>query len=123
MRGASVHLAPFGGVGMSMRQSSRAGTSMVNAIHLPSGDHSRLLGVSDRRVNCVTAPSASIHRTKICAFSAVGPVASGAFVNAIRVPSGDHFGVAPLTRKRARVPSAFMIHSDDSHRWSLLSTH
>ena len=106
-----------------MRQSFRAGTSIVKAIHFPSGDHSRFAGFSSSRVSWVTAPSASIQRVKICALgTAVGDpavvwpaAAGGACVYAMRVPSGDHFGFDPSTRKRARDPSAFTIQSDDSH--------
>src|SRR5678809_323431 len=38
--GGSVHFAPLGGVGMLIRQLSFTGTFIVNAIVLPSGDHS-----------------------------------------------------------------------------------
>ena len=82
---------------------------MPKPIVLPSGDHSTSAGASVRRVICVVAPSASIYRTQICA-----PPGSPGATYAIRDPSGDHFASAPFTRKRFFVPSAFMIHTDDS---------
>src|ERR1700759_1557678 len=41
----------------------------------------------------------------------------------MRVPSGDHFTSEPCTSRRGREPSAFMIHTDDSHLSFILSTH
>src|ERR1051326_1281102 len=109
MRGGSVHFAPRGGVGMRMFQSLlRAGTIMLNAIHLPSGDHWMLLGFSVRRVSWLTAPSASMYRTKTCV-----PLGSPFGREAMRVPSGDHCAFEPFTSARFFVPSTFMIHSDD----------
>ena len=49
---------------MSIFHSSDSGTSMRNAIDLPSGDQRKLTGVSCTRVTCDVAPSASIQRTK-----------------------------------------------------------
>ena len=40
----------------------------------------------------------------------------------MRVPSGDQRASEPFTRKRFLEPSAFMIHSADSHLSSILST-
>src|SRR4051812_41525499 len=107
MRGASVHLAPLGACGIAIVQVSRFGTNIEKDNHLPSGDHSMPLGASVSRVSCVTEPSASIHRTKICV-----PLGSPCDVYATLLPSCDHRGFDPLTRKRARVPSTFMIQSD-----------
>jgi hypothetical protein len=111
-------LAPFGAEGIVIFQSSRAGTSIVNAIHLPSGDHSSPDGFSVRCVSCVTAPSASINRTKTCA-----PLGSPRVTYAMRVPSGDHFASDPSRRKRFLVPSTFMIHNDVFHVSLILSIH
>src|SRR5690606_30908820 len=97
---------------------SGAGTSIVNAIHFPSGDHAMSDGDSSSRVICVTAPSASIHRTKIC-----DPRGSPRAMNAIRVPSGDHRAEEPSISFLCLEPSAFMIQSDDSQRSLTLSTH
>src|SRR5690348_7436955 len=88
--GGSVHFAPFGGVGMLMRQLSRTGTFIVNAIHLPSGDHSRLAGDSVRCEICIVAPSASIYRMKIC-----DPLGSPLPTYAMRFPSGDQWTSDP----------------------------
>src|SRR5690349_19764996 len=117
MRGASVHFAPLGGVGIGMFQLSFAGTNMEKAIHFPSGDHSRLLGESVRRVSWVTAPSASIHRTNTWV-----PDGSPRPVYAMRPPSGDHLGLEPFTRNRFFEPSTFMIHSAVSQLSFILST-
>src|SRR4051812_17543743 len=117
MRGASVHFAPFGACGIAIVQESRRGTNIENEIHFPSGDHSMPLGDSVRRVSWVTEPSASIHRTKICA-----PLGSPCPVYAMRVPSGDQRGFDPVTRKRALVPSTFMIQSDVFQLSFILST-
>jgi hypothetical protein len=96
---------------------SRLGTNIENEIHLPSGDQSISLGDSVSRVSCVTAPSASIQRTKICV-----PLGSPGAVKAMRSPSGDQRGFAPFTRNRARVPSTFMIQSDVFQLSFILST-
>src|SRR5712692_11171742 len=40
----------------------------------------------------------------------------------MRVPSADHRAEEPLTSERSRLPSAFMIHSEDSHLSLILST-
>src|SRR5919109_2879981 len=84
--GASVHFAPFGGLGIAMCQLSLLATMAVKAMRFPSADHSRLDGVSVRCEIWVVAPSASIHRTKICC-----PLGSPFATYAMRVPSGDHF--------------------------------
>src|SRR2546425_11811606 len=97
-------------------------TSIVNASDWPppppaSGDQLKLDGVSVTRVTCDVAPSASIQRTKICV-----PFGSPSAKYAIRVPSGDHRALEPFTRNRFFEPSAFMIHSPESHRSSILFT-
>jgi len=115
--GGGVHFASRGGAGMSLGiHFSADGTSMPNAIDLLSGDHWIPPGPYSTWVTCVVAPSASIQRTKICA-----PVGSPPRTKAMRVPSGDQRASAPLVRKRLREPSAFMIHSDASHRSFTLS--
>src|SRR3989441_7313960 len=43
-------------------------------------------------------------------------------IYAIRVPSGDQRALEPFTRNRFFEPSAFMIHSAESHRSSILFT-
>src|SRR5262245_38399540 len=116
MRGASVHLAPLGGVGIGIAQLSRYGTFMLNAIVLPSGDHRKFDGASVRRVICDVAPSASIHLTKICE-----PPGSPRAMYAMRVPSGDHCTSPPSVSARFFVPSTFIIQSDDSQRSFSLS--
>src|SRR5687767_3373661 len=103
---------------MAMRHVSRLGTTEVNAIVLPSGDHSMPDGVSVRREICVVAPSASIQRTKICC-----PLGSPFATYAMRVPSGDHRTSEPCTSCRARVPSVLLIQMDDSHLSLILSIH
>src|SRR5689334_6293460 len=100
-----------------MFQLSFTGTNIENASHLPSGDHSSPFGDSVRRVSWVTAPSASIQRTKICV-----PEGSPRAVYAIRVPSGDQRGLAPFTRNRFLEPSMFMIHNAVSQLSFILST-
>jgi len=99
-------------------QLSFFGTSIRKAIHFPSGDQAMSEGDSSSRVICVTAPSASIQRTKICV-----PRGSPRARKAMRVPSGDQRGEEPSIRCRARLPSAFMIQSDEAHRSLILSTH
>ena len=74
-------------------------------------------GDSRTWVICEVAPSASIHRTKICE-----PVGSPSVTYAMRVPSGDHRGLDPLVRNLFLEPSALMIHSSESHRSSSLFT-
>ena len=66
MRGASVHLAPAGALGILIGQVLRSSTSIENESCLPSGDHATADGVCSTRVICEVAPSASIQRTKIC---------------------------------------------------------
>src|SRR5437868_13337472 len=101
-----------------MRQLSRTGTFIVNAIVLPSGDHSSPDGLSVRCEICVVAPSASIQRTKICALPLGSPFAT----YATRLPSGAHCASDPCVSARGCEPSAFIIHSDVSHRSFILST-
>src|SRR6267143_2382618 len=115
MRGADVHLAPSGAAGMLIFHGVSLFTSIVNASDCPppSGDQLKLAGVSLTRVTCDVAPSASIHRTKICV-----PFGSPSAKYAIRVPSGDQRALEPFTRKRLREPSAFMIHNPESQRSS-----
>src|SRR5437773_3476645 len=115
--GAAVHFAPVGAAGMSIFHVFCFGTNIVNPIHLPSGDQPMSPTGSDTRVICVVAPSASMYRTKSCV-----PFGSPSFRNAMRVPSGDHRGLAPFVRKRFREPSAFTIHRLASHRSSILLT-
>src|SRR6185436_18569992 len=105
-----VQFAPLGAVGIAIFHVSLLGTFALNAIDLPSGDHSRFDGVSVRCEICVVAPSASIHRTKIC-----WPLGSPFATNAMRVPSGDHLTPEPSTSWRARDPSALLSQMDDSH--------
>src|SRR5678810_119283 len=115
--GGSVHFAPLGGVGMLIRQLSFTGTFIVNAIVLPSGDHSSPDGASVRCEICVVAPSASIYRTKICE-----PLGSPFPIYAMRLPSGDHCTSDPWTSARGCEPSAFIIQIDVSHLSFILST-
>ncbi len=63
MRGAGVHLALGGAAGMLIGQSCFSGTSIANAIDLPSGDQCSSEGVLVTRVTWVVAPVASIQRT------------------------------------------------------------
>ena len=117
MRGAGVHLAPSGAAGILIFHGVSLFTSIVNASDCPSGDQLKLDGFSFTRVTCDVAPSASIQRTKICV-----PFGSPSAKYAIRVPSGDHRALEPFTRNRFFEPSAFMIHSPESHRSSILFT-
>src|SRR5512145_114539 len=55
IRGVSTHLAPSGRAGMRIDHVSRFGTSIVNAIDLPSGVQTRLDGLSSRRATRVPA--------------------------------------------------------------------
>ena len=114
--GPSVHSAPSGRLGISSGQGSSSSTSIVKAIWVPSGDQRRLPGDCSSRENWVVAPSASIHRTKIC-----GPSGSPGATNAIRVPSGDQVALAPSTSSRFLEPSEFAIHKVDSRRSFILS--
>ncbi len=90
----------------------------MNAIQFPSGDQRAFEGSFASRVTWDTAPSASIHRTKIC-----DPEGSPSRVNRMRVPSGDHRAPLPSTSSRFRDPSAFMIQSAEARRSLTLSTH
>ena len=92
-------------------------TDMVKAICVPSGDHSTLPGPFSRWVTWVSAPSASIQRTKIWV-----PSSSLPLVKRIRSPLGDHFGEDPSVRRRFRLPSAFMMYTSESRRSLILST-
>src|SRR5215472_3315278 len=94
-RGAGVHFAPSGAIGMLIFHGVSVFTSIVKASERPSGDQLRLLGVSVTRVTCDVAPSASIQRTKICV-----PFGSPSAKYAMRVPSGDQRAFDPFTRKR-----------------------
>src|SRR5207245_5180294 len=94
-RGAGVQLAPAGGCGIEIFHGVESGTSIANEIALPSGDQRASAGVSSTRVTCVTAPSASIQRTKTCV-----PLVSPSARYTIRVPSGDQRAPDPFTRKR-----------------------
>ena len=66
MRGAGVHLALGGAAGMLIGHSCLSGTSIANAIALPSGAQRSSAGVLVTRVTCVVAPVASIQRTNTC---------------------------------------------------------
>ena len=112
--GASVHLAPSGRPGRLIGHGWSESTDMEKAIRVPSGDHSTLPGLFCRWVTCVSAPSASIQRTKIWV-----PSSSAPRVKRMRSPLGDHSGDEPSVKRRFRVPSAFMIHTSES-RWSLI---
>ena len=90
----------------------RSATRLVKAIHSPSGDQRAPEGPFSSRVIWLTAPSASIQRTK-----SWDPPDSPRAVKRMRLPSGDQAAPLPSIRFRLREPSAFMIHSDDS-RWS-----
>src|SRR4051812_30885416 len=105
---------------MLIRQLSREGTFMVNAIDLPSGDQSSADGDSVRCEIWVVAPSASIQRTKICE-PALGSVPLRA-TYAMRLPSGDHCASDPCVSVRGCEPSAFISHNDVSQRSFILST-
>src|SRR5688572_12377245 len=117
MRGGAVHFAPFGASGMSTFHGTDFGTTVVNPIHLPSGDQRMSAGALSTVVICDVAPSASIQRTWICVPDGLPSVR-----NAMRVPSGDQIGLPPLARNRFFEPSVFMIHSDDSNLSSSLLT-
>src|ERR1041385_1225793 len=83
-RGAGVHFAPSGAIGMLMRHGVSLFTSIVKASERPSGDQLRLFGVSPTCVICDVAPSASIQRTNTCV-----PLGSPSAKYAMRLPSGD----------------------------------
>src|ERR1043166_9618776 len=117
MRGAGVQLAPFVSDGMLIDHFSASGTNAENAIHLPSGDHFTLRGVSLTRVICVAGPSVSTHRTKICE-----PFGSPSARYINRLPSFDQRGLDPFVKNRCCDPSAFRIHSSESHLSSILFT-
>ena len=118
MRGGFVHVAPSGAVGISIGHVFCSRTVIVKAIDSPSGDQDGRPGVRSTRVTCVIAPSASIHRTKIC-----DPSGSPSATKAMRSPLGDHRAPEPSTRKRFREPSAPMIQSDDLRLSCTLSIH
>src|SRR3954471_13057658 len=81
-RGGDAHSAPFGGEGICANVRSGAGTRIVNAIHLPSGEK---LSPRGDCIRCVTAADSpeSIQRMKIC------DLPSSAAIQASRLPSGD----------------------------------
>ena len=117
--GSPTQFAPSGLAGSEIpAKSARSDTLLVNAIHSPSGDQIGLEGPRSSRVTGVTAPSASIQRTKIWL-----PRGSPGATKRMRVPSGDQRAPLPSSRWRGREPSAFIIHSDDSRRSLILSTH
>src|SRR5260370_1419913 len=87
-----------------------SGTNMENAIVFPSGDQCASASFSVACVTCVGGPSASIQRTKICV-----PLGSPSDRYRMRLLSGAQRGPEPLARNRCCDPSAFMIHSEDSH--------
>src|SRR6188508_217683 len=118
MRGGSVHFAPDGAFGILIGHEFRCSTSAVNESCVPSGDQASPPGACSTCVTCEVAPSASIQRTKIC-----DPRGSPVPTYAMRSPDGDHRALEPFTRKRFRLPSAFMIHNADSRRSLILSTH
>src|SRR5213592_593720 len=64
MRGAGVHFAPSGAIGIEIFHGVSLFTSIVNASERPSGDQLRFEGFSLTCVTCDVAPSASIQRTK-----------------------------------------------------------
>src|SRR3954470_22531836 len=103
MRGLAVHFASFGASGMSIFHDTCLGTTELNPIHLPSGDQRMSAGPSVSVVTWEVAPSASIHRTKICV-----PDGLPSPRYAMRVPSGDQMAPPPVVRKRFFEPSAFM---------------
>jgi hypothetical protein len=109
-----------------MRSSLRDGTSMVNAIERPSGDHCASAIGSMTRVICEVAPSASIQRTKICSRPAesapAGVPTLGVVIYRMRVPSGDQRAREPRRRNRLREPSAPITQSSDCHRSAMRST-
>jgi hypothetical protein len=116
--GAAVQLAPVGALGRLIVHGVDWRTSIAKTSHFPSGDQRRSLGASTTRVTWEVAPSASIHRTNSCV-----PFGSPSARYAMREPSGAQRAFDPLVRKRLREPSAFMIHSADSHLSSIRFTH
>ncbi len=100
-----------------MLQTVESGTSITKAIALPSGAHFGSLSFSVTRVTWEDAPAASIQRTNSCV-----PLGSPSARYRMRIPSGDQRASLPFTRKRLCEPSAFMIHSAESHLSSTLFT-
>src|SRR5438046_10113106 len=94
-RVVGLHLAPAAGFDFVPFHGVLSRPSIANEIALPSGDQRASAGVSSTRVTCVTAPSASIQRTKTCV-----PLVSPSARYTIRVPSGDQRAPDPFTRKR-----------------------
>src|SRR5690242_21844279 len=92
-------------------------TIIAKEIDLPPGAQRGSVGISVTRVTCDEAPSASIHRTKICV-----PLGSPSARYRMRVPSGDQRASDPFTRNRWCDPSALMIQSAESHLSSTLLT-
>src|SRR5207247_7427426 len=117
MRGAGVHFAPSGAIGIEIFHGVSLFTSIVNASERPSGDQLRFEGFSLTCVTCDVAPSASIQRTKTWV-----PFGSPSAKYAMRVPSGDQRALEPFTKNRFFEPSAFMIHRPASQRSSILFT-
>jgi hypothetical protein len=109
--GASVQVAPLGEAGSSIFQLFASGTNMLKASDLPSGLQRTSATGSVTRVTCEVAPPASMYRTNTCA-----PRGSPSATYAMRVPSGDHTGLLPFTRKWWRPPVASTTHRADSHR-------
>src|SRR5690349_14859939 len=100
--GGAAHSAPFGAAGICAIDRSAAGTRIVNAIDLPSGDQLRLRGAC---VKCVIAADSarSIQRTKIW------DLPSSLATQASRFPSGDQAAppsfAAPVVSGRLSRPS------------------
>src|ERR1022692_2778241 len=100
-----------------MFQVSFLGTSITKAMDLLSGDQDGPPGVCSTWVICVTAPSASIQRTKSCR-----PRGWPSRTNATRVPSDDQRGDEPSVSLRLCEPSAFMIQRSEARLSLILST-
>ncbi len=108
----------LGGILIFHSPPSSGGTTIWKAMEVPLGDHAMFEGESVTRLIWLTAPSASIQRTK----SWVPPDLPGAR-KAMRVPSGDHLGDDPSTRNRFFFPSTFIIQREDSQLSFTASTH
>src|ERR1051325_597935 len=108
-RGASTHFAPEGRAGIFTESVGVPGTSMLNAMCLPSGDQERFEGERSSLVNC-DSPGASNHLTKTCA-----PAGCPCATYATRRESGDQAACEPFAKKRLRPPSASIIHTSSSY--------
>jgi hypothetical protein len=90
-----AHSAPSGFGGASPSRAFSSGANMVNAIHWPSGDHSRLPGASVSSASRAVWP-VCIQRTKSC-----GRPPSAVETYAMRSAFGDQRGAecepAPVT--------------------------